>query len=217
MEFTTKQIQYIDKVLEKGGIKYWDLRIEMIDHVLSSIEEHKTEGNFETQVNAAIERIGWKNNLTKINKQGWQDVNRIYRRKYFIEILTFFTSLRTLLPFVIFCVGYYMLSQYISAKLFIRLSNMFFLAPLLFFIFLSIQTWRKAYGRSVNLDYGFLYLFSGFLVLNMFTSLLDDATMNVQKTIWLFIIPAYVVASVSGYKVFKEAFKRVQMMNKETV
>lgn len=214
MEFTTKQIQYIDKVLEKGGIKYWDLRIEMIDHILSGIEEDTTEGSFETKVQAALKRIGWDNDLAKINKQGWQHVNKTYRRKYLMGMLRFFTSFKTVFPFLLFCIGYYMLSEYLSAKDFIRISNIMFMLPLVYFIFLSIVTWRNAYGRSINLDYGFMYLFLGFLTLNMLPSLLDDTATSVQVIVWLFTIPIYVVACVSGYQVFKEAQKRVQMMKR---
>lgn len=39
MELTKQQIKYIDHRLENDGIKYWDIRIEMLDHVVSDVEE----------------------------------------------------------------------------------------------------------------------------------------------------------------------------------
>jgi hypothetical protein len=35
MELTKQQIQHIENRLIKNGVKYWDIRIEMLDHVVS--------------------------------------------------------------------------------------------------------------------------------------------------------------------------------------
>jgi hypothetical protein len=38
MELTKEQVHYIENRLENEGIKYWDIRIEMLDHVVSDVE-----------------------------------------------------------------------------------------------------------------------------------------------------------------------------------
>lgn len=42
MQLTKEQIQEIDNRLKKDGIKYWDLRIGLLDHVVTDVENmHK--------------------------------------------------------------------------------------------------------------------------------------------------------------------------------
>ena len=47
MEIAKEQIQYIDDRLENEGIKYWDIRIELLDHVVSDIEKRMKVENSE--------------------------------------------------------------------------------------------------------------------------------------------------------------------------
>ena len=50
MELTTAQIQLIDERLKRRGIKYWDLRIEMIDHVVSDVEKNAKIDDFKIEL-----------------------------------------------------------------------------------------------------------------------------------------------------------------------
>jgi len=38
MKLTKTQIDYIENQLIKNGVKYWDIRIELLDHVVSDVE-----------------------------------------------------------------------------------------------------------------------------------------------------------------------------------
>ena len=44
MELTKEQIQYIENRLIKDGVKYWDIRIEMLDHIVSDVEKTLDKG-----------------------------------------------------------------------------------------------------------------------------------------------------------------------------
>ena len=44
MQLTTKQIQEIDNRLKRNGIVYWDIRIEMLDHVVTDVENRLEKG-----------------------------------------------------------------------------------------------------------------------------------------------------------------------------
>lgn len=46
MELNKEQIELIDKRLKSGGIKYWDLRLEMIDHIATDLEENAISNDF---------------------------------------------------------------------------------------------------------------------------------------------------------------------------
>jgi len=64
MELTKKQVQFIDHRLETEGIKYWDIRIEMLDHVVSDVEQklkpENSEYEFKEMVQASFIDLGWK-------------------------------------------------------------------------------------------------------------------------------------------------------------
>ena len=75
MELTKEQIKYIDHRLENEGIKYWDIRIELLDHVVSDVEKklkpENSEYEFEEIVQEAFESLGWKENF---NGGGFESV-----------------------------------------------------------------------------------------------------------------------------------------------
>ena len=60
MQLTKEQIQTIDAILEKKGIKYIDIKLELIDHIATQIEqEMSTKGaNFETALCLTLDK--WK-------------------------------------------------------------------------------------------------------------------------------------------------------------
>lgn len=67
MELTKEQIQYINNRLENEGIKYWDIRMEMLDHVVTDVEmklkTETSEYDFKELVQDAFENLGWKENF----------------------------------------------------------------------------------------------------------------------------------------------------------
>lgn len=67
MELTKEQIKFIDHRLENEGIKYWDIRIEMLDHVVSDVESILKPENsayeFKEIVQQSFEKLGWKENF----------------------------------------------------------------------------------------------------------------------------------------------------------
>ncbi len=40
MKLTKEQIQFIDDYLKEQKVKFWDIRIELIDHIASKLEEN---------------------------------------------------------------------------------------------------------------------------------------------------------------------------------
>ena len=112
MELTKKQIQFIDHRLENDGVKYWDIRIEMLDHIVTDVESilkpKNTECQFKEIVQEAFVSMGWKENFNgssfeKQNKEGWKNVGKKYRKEYFLEVRNFFKKPKNLFFFLIFC------------------------------------------------------------------------------------------------------------------
>lgn len=45
MKLTQEQIQYIDDYLRKSGVQFWDVRLEILDHVATGVEEKMTNNS----------------------------------------------------------------------------------------------------------------------------------------------------------------------------
>jgi hypothetical protein len=83
MELTKQQIQHIDHRLESEGIKYWDIRIEMLDHIVSDVERklkpENSEYEFKELVQESFESLGWKENF---NGGGFEQILKQRLRLY---------------------------------------------------------------------------------------------------------------------------------------
>ncbi len=39
MKLIKEEIQFIEEYLIKNGVKYWDVRLELLDHIVSAVED----------------------------------------------------------------------------------------------------------------------------------------------------------------------------------
>ena len=44
IKLTKEQITYIDDYLKHHKVNYWDIRIELLDHIVTTVEEKLTKG-----------------------------------------------------------------------------------------------------------------------------------------------------------------------------
>tara|TARA_R110002073_G_scaffold123234_1_gene266805 strand:+ start:93333 stop:93998 length:666 start_codon:yes stop_codon:yes gene_type:complete len=218
MDISKEQIGQIDQLLKKRGIKYWDLRIEMVDHIVSDIELNATTSDFINELELSLNRIGWFGNLNNINKKGWQNVNKKYRKIYFQGFINFFKNPKTLLLFISLFVTYFTFSRFIEHQIFVKSSYILFCLPVFISFFEYYKTWKKKYGKSIHKDYGFSYIFLSFLILNVvfqFVRINNGFPLEYHRLILLFLIPFHLVLSYSGYQVYKKAISKVENMRKE--
>jgi hypothetical protein len=215
MKLTKEQIQYIDKRLKKEGIKYWDVRIEMVDHVVSDLEKNAKTSDFKIELEVSLKRMGWSGNLSHINRESWQNANRHYRKMYLKGFVHFFKKFKNVSIFTTSLLVFYVVSEMISFKAFKNLSFTLFFSPMVFVLIAFVKSALKKYGRSVNLDYGFSYFLMSFLILNVFPSLFIDQTETVQKSVWFMILSLHSVGFYSGYHLYKKAIHKVEEMRKE--
>ena len=140
MELTKKQIQFIDHRLENDGVKYWDIRIEMLDHIVTDVESilkpKNTECQFKEIVQEAFVSMGWKENFNgssfeKQNKEGWKNVGKKYRKEYFLEVRNFFKKPKNLIVFILSLLLLFVLSQNVSNSAFLKINFIIFLLPAL--------------------------------------------------------------------------------------
>lgn len=221
MELTKEQIQFIDHRLENDGIKYWDIRIEMLDHVVSDVEIQLEKGkDFKKAVQNSFISLGWNGSLSSLNRKGWQNVNKGYRKMYHQGFIDFFKKSFNIFCFLTFMISYYFLSKNLEHKTFIKVSYLLFALPMLLYFYAFYKTWRKKLGKSIHRDYALNYLMLSFLILNGFMNFIrvdDDFSFPIEyhKPLLFFIIPLQIILTISGYNVYQKAIAKVEKMRKE--
>jgi hypothetical protein len=65
MKLTANNIKFIDRYLENSGVKYFDIRVEMVDHIASALEDR--EGDFYDNFRGYM--VGHKSQLLSSNRR----------------------------------------------------------------------------------------------------------------------------------------------------
>lgn len=103
MQLTKEQIQQIDNILKEKGIKFWDVRLEMIDHIANDIEESSNNTEcFSKTINSTLEKLGFNENLNSLINEKQKKIKKEFRNKTVKELISFFTNWRTLSFYVLY-------------------------------------------------------------------------------------------------------------------
>ncbi|MFY9243794.1 MAG: hypothetical protein WAO74_12290 [Polaribacter sp.] len=215
MELTKNQIQQIDNRLKSGGIKYWDLRLEMIDHIATDLEQNSKRDDFNKELNNSLKRIGYFYKLSATNTQGWQNVNKFYRKKYLDNIKTYLKSPLILLLIALSIVINYFLFDYLPIKTFKLINFSGYIIVSIPFFILTTKLWFKKYGKSVHLDYGIFYFGFALIMLNLPLLISDYLDVFYQKIFLILLLPFFTLATFSGYQLFKESIEKIERIRKE--
>ena len=215
MELNKEQIELIDKRLKSGGIKYWDLRLEMIDHIATDLEENAISNDFKRELNNSLKRIGYYNNLYNLNTQGWQNVNKYYRKKYVENIKNYLKSPAIILLVILGVIINYFLFDYLSLKTFKLINFSSYIIVSIPFFILTIKLWFKKYGKSIHLDYGIFYFGFALIMINLPLQISGYLDVFYQKIFLILLLPLFTLATFSGYQLFKESIQKVERIKKE--
>lgn len=215
MELSKEQIQQIDNRLKSGGIKYWDLRLEMIDHIATDLEQNAKGNDFIKELNNSLKRVGYFYNLSAVNINGWQNVNKYYRKKYVENIKTYLKN-----PFILFLsilsiIINYFLFDYLSIKTYMLLNFSAYIIFSIPFFVLTTKLWLKKYGKSIHLDYGIFYFGFALIMINLPIQFAGYFEAFYQRIFLILLLPVFILASISGYQLFKESIQKVERIKKE--
>jgi len=210
MKLTKDQIISIDAYLKKIGIKHWDIRLEMIDHIATQTEESGLVDLDSKMLNR--DNIKKKYELKNIAKQKIKFVHKKCRASVNTEILSFFKSLKQLIILLIFYIIYFKILKETSFKTYYRLSMILIFVPMFISIGYMIFNFIKK-NASIHLEYAIFYLMFPFSILNMFVQLLNSKEhffplSNHSFEIFLLLtIPIYLVLTFIGFKVYLNTLK----------
>ena len=115
MELSKEQISFIDQYLKNKGVKYWDIRLEMVDHVASKLE--KNDKPLLDEKFLFIE-FGPYYAIKKMVNQKIKLINKKYKKLFFKELIDFFRNVKKHINFYshIHCI--LSVIQYIKRKFF---------------------------------------------------------------------------------------------------
>lgn len=224
MELTKEQIQFIDHRLENEGVKYWEIRLEMLDHIISDIEiklkPENSENEFKEIVQNVFVSLGWKENFNGSNfpnteANALKSANNEYRKMYFQGFITFFNSFKNTSILLCFVIVFIAISNNLNIKIFKWASIVLFIFPILIFLFYSIKTWLRRPEKSIYLNYGGFYFSFAFFMINLPIQFLKYFSESTQKLFFLIAIPLYYLFTYSGYQVYKNAISKVEKMRKQ--
>lgn len=80
MKLTKEEIKFIDNYLKKNDVKFWDVRLELLDHIVSAVEDKI--GDEGISFNEALLEVhcGFGNQLIKIVSKNMKSGQKVYIR-----------------------------------------------------------------------------------------------------------------------------------------
>jgi len=210
MALTKDQIISIDAYLKKIGIKYWDIRLEMVDHLATQTEESGL-----TKIDSDIlndKNLKYKQELKNIAHQKIKLVNKKCRALFYNEFIKFFKSLKNLIFLLVFYILYFKFLNETDFKIFYRSSMIIIFTPITVSIGYMISNYIKK-NMSIHLEYGILYFMFPNSIFNIFLQLLNSKghffpLSDSSFEIFLFLtIPIYLALIYIAFKVYLKLHK----------
>nr|WP_299031565.1 hypothetical protein [uncultured Tenacibaculum sp.] len=153
MELTKEQIQYIENRLIKDGVKYWDIRIEMLDHIVSDVENTlNTDTLFKESVQNAMVKLGWKENFNGSNfERVIQEKQKAFAKKYRKSFWKYFKKSLIKTSSILWASSFIVIFYFISLhKVFLKSTLFSFLGVMVVFLFYFLAKY-KVY-KSIQLN-----------------------------------------------------------------
>ena len=112
MKLVKQDMQNIDAWLKKRGVKYIDIRYELMDHLISEYESMENYPDLESFLN---ERLAW---CKKVAKEKEKSLRSGYLHEIWKQLLGIFKNKKALFALVIVVFCYYLLFPFLTLKLF---------------------------------------------------------------------------------------------------
>ena len=227
MKLTKEQITYIDAYLKHHKVKYWDIRIELLDHIVTNVEAlmdegisfddamievHKSFGNNMTMFwNSGIEygifanRLGYKSLI----EDKRLEINNKYRKLFWKAVGNFFQSFKLNCILCVFLFIELLLFKNIDTSFFMGANMFLFMTPILFFFGFSFRNYKMK-KRSIHMQTSITNVLFPFLILQGGIQFLKkDGMFNISVENTAIILVTMVTLNLvfiyCGFKVYRKA------------
>ena len=207
MELSKEQIQYIDHRLENEGVKYWDIRIEMIDHVVSDVEKRMdNEESFDDAIKNSFIFLGHNGNFDDLLKSRQKLYQRLNNKSFLKEFKLFFTSFKSVFSYMlIILICYLFQDERLIIKILIASSLSAFTLVTVF----SLVHSKKVF-KSASLLANFNFLSISLTLLNCFIFFprvfmdIDKLPNEYLALVVVIIYPFFYVSYINFFKGYKK-------------
>ena len=216
MELSKEQIQYIENRLENEGVKYWDIKIEMLDHIVTDVEHQLQKGeNFNIAVQHSFVVLGWKNSFKQLIERKQIQYQKNHKTILSKEFIHFFRSLKTLLIYVLLITSSYYFSE---SKIFVKMILFSFIIPFGFFVIYSFINYKKVFKSVILLtSFNTISLLLSFFNMFMF---FPELFLGIEKlspiylsAITIFLFPLFYVS----VKIFYDHYTKTNRIYKKLI
>lgn len=217
MELTKEQIQSIENRLQKNGLTYWDIRMEILDHLVSEIEAKMAKGeSYASASENAFFKLTLNGNLEALNKSRLLGINKIVRKQYFNTFKTILTTPKSILIILLSLLAYFLIYQKTELQFFKWFTMFLLLIPAAFGIIFHLMEYTKK-QKSGYLVYASFYIFFSFLMLNGFLQFCrPDGVIPVSKTtqklIWFMVTLINSIFSVAGILIYLKTRRKINIV-----
>jgi len=160
MKLTKEEIKFIDNYLIKNEVKFWDVRLELLDHIVSAVEDkiandgvsfneallevHRGFGNqiiaFGVHNSEIFEKGLYQNNIgfKKFTRTKQKELGRKYRKITWKHLKTKLTDFRFLLEYFAFVILFFSIYKF-SPKSCFSIGLLVLILPNLHVIYYSVK------------------------------------------------------------------------------
>ena len=200
-KLTKDQVLFVEKYLIELGVKYWDVRIELIDHIVSEIEESITQ-DFEQTVVDAANKLGYKSyTINKRLGEKTKELGRKYNTVLKNKMKLFFVSKNTVVVAFIFITLFSILYKELTNTVFMKIGLGMFAIPIAIVLGVSISKFRTI-KKSIHITRAYSLLSIPFGIFQIF--FIIDIKLDVRGMLIFIIIPIYYYYTYCSYLVYKE-------------
>lgn len=163
MKLTKEEIQYIDQYVQKSGIKWFDLKVELVDHLT-----HKTENVLNQNPNLDFKEALYQAKLS-FGSKGFKPIilekTKQIERRFFKDVFRYFKSFFTVPKIIItVAITLFLIGMYTRLKdkdlFFISLIGVLFICAIVFF-FNAYK--RKKLNNNLSLTLSHMLQFSSLI------------------------------------------------------
>ncbi|QTE21560.1 hypothetical protein [Polaribacter cellanae] len=216
MDLTKAQLLQIDNYVYVSGIKYYDVRTEIVDHFANILEEKldKTPDlDFKKEIQN-IHRNFSDRGFSKLLKEKTSAVQKQFYKMFFKHLITFFKLPKIIISGALFYVLYLLMNRFQDKENFFAIiSYLCFAVVMLLFFSLFINRKKKEIFLKTNMNNTF-FLFVNFgstYFVNTATFRTHESFLNpVHNIIHLTVFVLLILSFWSCYHVYKLNKKEVQ-------
>ena len=166
MELTKEQLLQIDNYIFVCGIKYYDVRAEIVDH-FANILEQKLDKNSDLDFKKEIENIHRNfsdKGFSKLLKEKTNSVTKIFYKDSLKHLISFFKLPKIIITFFLFFLLLQIQSFFIETQNFFKCLFYFSIILMFVIIFKAANRSKKEKFLSLSMTLGFYNVYHVFVI-----------------------------------------------------